>query len=46
MYSRIEKKLFGRADISRSWVDPGHRTGTAGNAASRSSRSMTKATTS
>ena len=29
---------------SRSWVDPGHETGTGGNAASKSSRAMTKTT--
>jgi radical SAM superfamily enzyme YgiQ (UPF0313 family) len=46
LFNRFEKKLLGRAEISRSWVDPGHRTGTAGNAASRSSKAMTRATSS
>src|SRR5262245_64095807 len=25
VYNRVEKKLFPRVDLSRSWVDPGHR---------------------
>jgi hypothetical protein len=44
IYNRVEKKLTRRTDISRSWVDPGHKTGTSGNAASRSSRAMTETT--
>ena len=44
VYNRIERKLFPRPELSRSWVDPGHKTGTAGNAASRSSDAMTKTT--
>jgi hypothetical protein len=27
-YHRVEKKLFPRQELSRSWVDPGHKTGT------------------
>ena len=44
VYNRIEKKLFPREEVSRSWVDPGHKTGTAGNAASKSSEAMTETT--
>ena len=44
VYNRVEKKLFKREEISRSWVDPGHKTGTTGNAASKSSKAMTGAT--
>jgi anaerobic magnesium-protoporphyrin IX monomethyl ester cyclase len=44
VYNRLERKLFPRADVSRSWVDPGHKTGTAGNQASRSTRAMTETT--
>ena len=40
----LEKKLFPREEVSRSWVDPGHKTGTSGNAASNSSDAMTKTT--
>ena len=28
VYNRVERKLFPRADLSRSWIDPGHKTGT------------------
>ena len=38
------KKLFPREEVSRSWVDPGHKTGTSGNAASKSSDAMTETT--
>ncbi len=44
VFNRVERKLFPRPDVSRSWVDPGHKTGTSGNAASRSSKAMTKTT--
>ncbi len=44
VYNRIEKKLFPRAEISRSWIDPGHKTGTAGNRYSQSSEAMTETT--
>ena len=44
VYNRIEKKLFKRAETSRSWIDPGHKTGTAGNAASKSRNVMTETT--
>ena len=44
VYNRVEKKLFPRDELSRSWVDPGHKTGTAGNRASSSSRAMTDTT--
>jgi len=44
VYNRIERKLFPRPELSRSWVDPGHKTGTSGNAASRSTKAMTETT--
>ncbi|MCC7013056.1 MAG: B12-binding domain-containing radical SAM protein [Planctomycetes bacterium] len=44
VYNRIERKLFPRPELSRSWVDPGHKTGTGGNSASRSSKAMTNTT--
>jgi radical SAM superfamily enzyme YgiQ (UPF0313 family) len=44
VYNRVEKKLFPRQELSRSWVDPGHKTGTAGNAASKSTHAMTETT--
>lgn len=44
VFNRISKKLFPRPDVSRSWVDPGHNTGTGATAASRSSRAMTETT--
>ena len=44
IYNRVEKKLFPRQELSRSWVDPGHKTGTSGNAASKSTRAMTETT--
>jgi radical SAM superfamily enzyme YgiQ (UPF0313 family) len=44
LYHRITKKLFPRPDISRSWVDPGHNTGTGPTAASRSRKAMTETT--
>jgi len=44
VYNRVERKLFPRQELSRSWVDPGHKTGTAGNKASKSSRAMTETT--
>jgi radical SAM superfamily enzyme YgiQ (UPF0313 family) len=44
VYNRVERKLFPRVEVSRSWVDPGHKTGTGGNAASSSSEAMTGAT--
>ena len=43
-YNRVEKKIFPRDELSRSWVDPGHKTGTAGNEASKSSEAMTNTT--
>ena len=44
LYNRVEKKLFPRQEVSRSWVDPGHKTGTSGNAASKSREAMTETT--
>jgi len=43
-YHRVEKKFVKRAEISRTWIDPGHKTGTAGNKYSQSSESMTATT--
>ena len=44
LYNRITRKLFPRPDISRSWVDPGHNTGTGPTAASQSRKAMTETT--
>ncbi len=44
VFNRLERKVFPRADVSRSWIDPGHKTGTAGNKYSKSSKAMTNTT--
>jgi radical SAM superfamily enzyme YgiQ (UPF0313 family) len=44
VFNRIERKIFPREEVSRSWVDPGHKTGTKGNAASASREAMTETT--
>jgi hypothetical protein len=44
LYNRVAKKIFPRVEVSRTWIDPGHKTGTAGNRASRSSKAMTETT--
>ena len=44
LYHRITKKLFPKPDISRSWVDPGHNTGTGPTRASRHRKAMTETT--
>lgn len=44
VYHRVSKKLFGGTDTVRSFVDPGHKTGTAGNKASKASDAMTGTT--
>jgi len=44
VFNRIEKKLFPRVELSRSWVDPGHKTGTGASKASKTSRAMTETT--
>ncbi len=44
LYDRCERAVTGRQMISRSWVDPGHKTGTEGNEYSRSRESMTATT--
>jgi len=41
VYNRVSKKLFGGTETVRSFVDPGHKTGTAGNKASKASDAMT-----
>ncbi|MEL6430285.1 MAG: radical SAM protein [Planctomycetota bacterium] len=43
-FAKVERRLFGGVDTVRSWVDPGHKTGTAGNKASKASTAMTEAT--
>jgi radical SAM superfamily enzyme YgiQ (UPF0313 family) len=44
LYNRFEKRLFPRQEVSRSWIDPGHKTGTSGNKYSKSSKAMTRST--
>jgi hypothetical protein len=44
VYNRIEKKITRRAEVTRTFIDPGHKTGTEGNASSRSREAMTEAT--
>ena len=35
VYNRVTKKLFPEEEIVRTWVDPGHKTGTGANEAAR-----------
>jgi len=44
VYNRIERKLVKRKELSRSFIDPGHKTGTSGNKYSKSSKAMTDTT--
>ena len=44
VYNRVTRKVFGGTETVRSFVDPGHKTGTAGNERSRASEAMTSAT--
>ncbi len=44
LYNKVRKKLFNPTDVPRSWVDPGHKTGTEGNARSKATEAMTDAT--
>ena len=44
LYNRVRKKLFNPTDVPRSWVDPGHKTGTEGNERSSATEAMTDAT--
>ena len=44
LYDRLERVVTKRETISRSWVDPGHRTGTEGNEYSKSREAMTAST--
>ena len=44
VYNRIRKKFTTVADKPRSWVDPGHKTGTDGNERSKAKTVMTDAT--
>ncbi len=45
VYNRVSRKLFGGGlETIRSFIDPGHKTGTSGNVNSRSSEAMTGTT--
>jgi len=44
LYNRIEKKLTRRGEVSRTFIDPGHKTGSAGNERSSSREAMTSVT--
>ncbi len=44
VYNRVSRKLFGGVDTVRSFVDPGHKTGTAGNERSKATKAMTGTT--
>lgn len=44
VFNKVRKRLFKASDVPRSWVDPGHKTGTAGNVNSRARVAMTEAT--
>lgn len=44
VYNRVEKKIVPRAETTRTFIDPGHKTGTAGNERSRSREAMTQTT--
>lgn len=44
LYHRITRKLFPKPELSRSWVDPGHKTGTKSTKASESKDAMTETT--
>ena len=35
VYSRATRKMFGEKDVARSWIDPGHKTGTGTNLAAK-----------
>ena len=43
-YNRFEKKLVKRTESTRSFIDPGHKTGTKGNRYSEAREAMTSAT--
>lgn len=44
IFARFERRFFGGAETVRSWVDPGHKTGSSGNDASKARSAMTDAT--
>jgi len=44
VYNRVSRKLFGGNETIRSFVDPGHKTGSGANVHSRGSNSMTGST--
>ena len=44
LYNKVRRKLLRPDDLPRSWVDPGHKTGTAGNERSDATKAMTDAT--
>lgn len=41
IYNKLRRTLLKPDDLPRSWVDPGHKTGTAGNERSKSRKAMT-----
>jgi hypothetical protein len=44
LYNKVRRKILRPDDLPRSWVDPGHKTGTAGNERSGATKAMTDAT--
>jgi hypothetical protein len=44
VYNRVTRKVFGGKETIRSFVDPGHKTGTSGNERSNASEAMTGTT--
>ncbi|MCB9916113.1 MAG: B12-binding domain-containing radical SAM protein [Planctomycetes bacterium] len=44
VYNRLEKKLTKRGETARTFIDPGHKTGSGATAASKSRSAMTSAT--
>ena len=43
-YNKLRRKILRPDDLPRSWVDPGHKTGTAGNKRSAATKAMTDTT--
>lgn len=41
VYDRVERKLVQRTETTRTFIDPGHKAGTAGNEYSQASEAMT-----
>jgi radical SAM superfamily enzyme YgiQ (UPF0313 family) len=44
VYNKVRRRVFRVAPVVRTWVDPGHKTGTAGNERSKARVAMTEAT--